>query len=279
MSALSPKTTARIADLESNKEIWIEEAQFGLKYISPHVAALPPGAKVLEIGAGPCILISELCARFEGLEFHAIEPVAPGFARFDGFVDALERDYDFHFFKGGYEDYPGQEKFDLIYLINTFEHIPDFRDLIRFVRDALTPEGRCVILCPNYGFPYESHFQVPILISPKVTRRLFSRRIETFEAEHNAEGLWDSLNFVKWPEVERACKVADIDVRFDPGITEELIDRLDEDPEFTKRQGILAIPARAMKRTGLLNVLKKPAFYRFHPYMMLELTLPEQPPA
>ena len=61
----------------------------------------------------------------------------------------------------------------------------------------LTPSGKLIILCPNYGFPFESHFSIPIIFNKKLTALIFKKRIEIFEKINACEGLWDSLNFVK----------------------------------------------------------------------------------
>jgi 2-polyprenyl-3-methyl-5-hydroxy-6-metoxy-1,4-benzoquinol methylase len=59
---------------------------------------------------------------------------------------------------------PAQKKFDLIYLVKVFEHLPVWRDFLAFIERNLEPGGVCLILCPKYSFPYESHFWASSLV-------------------------------------------------------------------------------------------------------------------
>lgn len=271
MASVSTQTVQQIAHIPT-KDSYIEEAEFGLKHVEPFLSGLTSCAHVLEVGAGPCILISELCKLHPNFNFRAIEPLGSGFDFFESFIEKLKSEHLFDLYRGGYEDFQSDHQFDLIYLVNVFEHLPDYRDFLGFVKDNLTDGGRCVILCPNYGFPYEPHFKLPILISPAITQKLFSRYIKTFEAENDTRGLWSSLNFVKLKDVRQTCREIGLHVKFNTQITEEMIRRLDEDSEFAKRQGVLSLAAKFLKKTGLLGLFNTKALFNFQPYMFLELT-------
>lgn len=52
-----------------------------------------------------------------------------------------------------------------------------------------------------------------------------------------------------------------------------MIDRLETDPEFQKRQKALGFLAIAAKKTGLASFLGLPAFHAVMPYMKIELRL------
>lgn len=236
--------------------IYMEEAEFGLRRILPLLETLPKGARVLEVGSGPGILLAEITGRFPHLEICGIEPMSEGFALFDEFIALMKnKRAEVNVFQGGYESFLSDEKWDLIFLINVFEHLPDWRDFLEFVAHSLKQGGRCAVLCPNYGFPYESHFKIPILLNKKLTRVFFYNRIARFEKENNYSGLYESLNFVRLSQVRRAAAEKGLELLVDTGIIYEMIQRLDSDKAFRSRQGWFALPAQILKRLGLLDRL------------------------
>ena len=52
----------------------------------------------------------------------------------------------------------------------------------------------------------------------------------------------------------------------------DIIDRLDEDKEFQKRQSFVGFFAKSLKKFGFLKFLNSNAFHFFHPYMKIEVT-------
>jgi len=149
----------------------------------------------------------------------------------------------------------------------------DWRDFLSFANNSLAENGRLVILCPNYGFPYESHFHLPIIVNKSLTKMLFRKKIKYFERNNDNAGLYQSLNFVRLRQVRRAAKAVGLNLSVNTEIINEMIERLDKDPSFKKRQNILAIPAQILKKTGLLNYLLKNKFLQnYLPYMQITLT-------
>jgi hypothetical protein len=51
-----------------------------------------------------------------------------------------------------------------------------------------------------------------------------------------------------------------------------MIARLDTDTEFRRMHGKLALLAKVLLKTGVVGLFELPAFWRFHPYMRLEIT-------
>jgi len=182
--------------------------------------------------------------------------------------------FDLH--RGGYEDFPAEgNQWDVIFLVNVLEHLPDWRDFVGFVARHLAPGGRCIVLCPNYSFPYESHFGLPIIATKSLTRRVFAKQIAQFELERDYGGLYDSLNFVKLRQVRPVVRAHGLGLVVQTDIIREMVDRLDTDPAFAKRQKALSGAARLLKRTGLLRAaLRMPLLQNVLPYMKLELTKP-----
>ena len=60
----------------------------------------------------------------------------------------------------------------------------------------LNKDGINIILCPNYDFPYESHYIIPIIINKKITKFFFKNYIEKKEMQTNYKGCWEGLNFI-----------------------------------------------------------------------------------
>ncbi len=252
---------------------YLAEAEFGLSQIEPFLERLPQGARVLEIGSGPCIVLAEIARSRPHLHVNGIEPMSSGFTHFRSFLEAMQAKLpNLRLFRGGYEDFPPSGEWDLMFLINVFEHLPDWRDFLSFTRERLAVGGTCVILCPNYGFPYESHFGIPVIGNKRITRKVFARRIESVEREKDLPGLYDSLNFVKLADVRAACTDRLLALETDFSVIRTMVGRLDSEPEFSERQKLIAPAAKILHRTGLLNwLLARRLIQDRLPYMKLVL--------
>ena len=79
---------------------------------------------------------------------------------------------------------------------------------------------------------------------------------ERLERELDAASLWDSLNFITIPAVRRHCRARGVSVTFDRGIMERMLARLDNDPEFARRQGAMANVARLLVRMRIARLLQ-----------------------
>lgn len=60
---------------------------------------------------------------------------------------------DITFHKCMIEDYPGDKKFDSIFLINTLEHVDDAVSVLGIAKKLLSEKGRLYILVPNADAP------------------------------------------------------------------------------------------------------------------------------
>lgn len=253
---------------------YLAEAEFGYRTIKPYLLNLKPGSNVLEVGVGAGLLMRQCARDFPDLNFTGLEPMGDGFAFFDAFLDQYESAPNAVIHRMGYEQYHSDQRFDLIYLVNVFEHLPNWKGFMGFLRDQLTADGCCLILCPNYTFPYEPHFRLPVIFGKRITRHIFGRRIRAFERENDCEGLWLSLNFVKYASVASYGKSIGLNVHNEPSVVKEMVDRLANDIEFQKRQGVWALPVRALERTGILTFLTKSRFFSSRlPYMKLLINL------
>ena len=161
--------------------------------------------------------------------------------------------------------------YDLIFCVNVFEHVNDWQHFLGWASESLKEGGVFLVLCPNYGFPYESHFKIPVVLNKQLTYRLFKRHILRFERDNQCLGLLDSLNFVKKSEVVRVCQeersLLGFQIHDDVSIIDFMIRRASTDPEFSKRQSTLGGIATALKAVGILTLIQK--FPNFLPYMKL----------
>ncbi len=266
---LSPDLVKKFIHLKKG-EIYLNEAQFGLSHVFENLRSLPPGSRVLEVGSGPGILLAELSKLFPDLHIEGIEPNSQGFEFFSDFQSNLENQIKIHC--GGYETFDSNKSWDFIFSVNVFEHLPDWKNFIGFLKQNLSSRGTAMILCPNYSFPYESHFGLPIIFTKRLTYFFFQNYIRAFEKKNECAGLWQSLNFVKYREVARCLKSNKMELISHLRIVEEMVQRLSYDKQFAQRQMFLSLPARFLMRTNLLTkILKFPGIRYYVPYMHLEI--------
>lgn len=252
------------------KDVAIAEAKFGLKYIRPYLEGLPAHSRVLEVGCGSGVLMGLLKERFPQLQCEGVEPFGDGFAAIESINHHIRRQ-GIAIARMGYEQLQPDAPYDVIYSVNVFEHLQDWRHFLRFVKQHLAPNGVCVILCPNYGFPYESHFKLPVVVNKTITARLFRNAIVRHEAKQDAHGLWNSLNFVKLRHVRAEVAKLPLSLTVRHRIITEMVERLGTDEAFRKRQRVIGRAGALVHRSGIIGLFRFPFFQNFMPYMQLEI--------
>ncbi|AVL53456.1 methyltransferase [Roseobacter denitrificans] len=252
------------------KDISIAEAQFGFRYVAEYLGELPENGKVLEVGCGSGILMGLLKEQYPTLNVEGVEPLGDGFAVL-GSINRYIRNQGIEIQKIGYEQIETQNRYDVIYCINVFEHLNDWRDFLHFVENHLTPTGVCLILCPNYGFPYESHFKIPVIVNKPITASVFRKTIDRHEERKESHGLWRSLNFVKLRQVRQALARTSLRLTVRHRIIEDMIARTGNDAEFRKRQKVIGTLGRVAYKAGITKLFRYPLFQNVMPYMQLEL--------
>ena len=259
---------------EKDLSLHLNEAKFGFDHIHKYCDKLKKGSNVLEIGCGSGILLGMLCSKYKNIEFEGIEPFESGlenFSKLSQLNDHVTK-MKIKIYKKNYEEFMPKKKYELIFCVNVFEHLSDWRDFIDRTSKWLMPEGSIIVLCPNYGMPYESHFKLPIIFNKKITYRVFASYICNFEKINNFNGLWNSLNFVKKSNVKKYISNSNKLKLFDDlTIIDYLVSRLLHDKNFKKRQKFIGLVATVFNKFGMINLLK--IFPNFIPYMKLEFKL------
>jgi len=222
-------------------DLYCSEAAFGWREVGTDILSCRRG---LEIGAGAGLL-SYLAAQQTTATIDAIEPIADGFGSAEAILEAVEKSTpeNLHFHRCRLEDFNAPANFDLIWSVNVFEHLPDWRSALLKTRDLLTADGKAILLFPNYNIPYEPHFRIPLIGGRAFARNSFSRYIDRCETEKGGQGLWDSLNFIKASEILRFAKENNLNISTDTSITVRMFERLNDDDQLKARQGILSLPA------------------------------------
>ena len=226
-------------------------------------------SSVLEIGSGTGILLNELKENFPDIQFSGIDPNISGFHNLKTIISKLNEDgYNIKVESTGVEKYSSDKKFDLIFSINVFEHVEDQIQYLLKTHELLNKNGLNVILCPNYDFPYEPHFVIPIIINKKITKFIFNSKIENFEKKENEHGLWDGLSFLGRKKIEKILKNHNYTYFLDDTIKARMLNRLNSDRAFKKRQGIAGTLAKILRFLMIdkliFNILRVP-----FPYMKL----------
>jgi len=261
-------TKAVYASNAENIELWLAEARFGFSHLKEFIPSLRSNSDILEVGCGSGILLSMLAEEYSEYNFVGIEPFSSGFSSLKE-LNAIVRKLGVSLYIERYEEH--QSKYDLIYCVNVFEHVEDWRHLIDWASNNLKEDGRFLVLCPNYGFPYESHFKIPIIYNKVLTYKVFKRYILNFEKNNKCYGLWDSLNFVKKREIMKFCKdnteKNGLNISDDISVIDDMIERLSKDVEFSKRQSLIGKIANLMKAVGVIKLIKK--FKNHIPYMKI----------
>ncbi len=253
-----------------NRDGWANDAFFGFSQIKPYLKQLQQNDSVLEVGSGSGILLYIIKKKFPDINIEGIESCEDGFNYLGKYHKKLiKTGVKIHNEK--YENFILKKEYKLIFLINVFEHLSDWKHFLDFINKTLLKNGKCIILCPNYSFPYESHFRIPIIFNKKITYKLFSSYILNYEEVNNCKGLWDSLNFVKYSDVRLYAKKIGLGLSFDNDIGKILLERQKEDKEFRERQNLLLKLSMFLTKLGFLKLLKYSFFYRFSPYIKIEL--------
>lgn len=231
----------------------VSEARMALDWLEAEQAPLT--GRVLEIGAGSGLLASVLRAR--GVDVVAIEPVGEGFA----FTDAVQAELASILGMRAVAPLraPAEAlnpdphgRFDLIFSINVLEHMRPLHPNLDGMARVLAPGGVMIHTCPNYTFPYEPHYRMPLLPgAPALTPYLGKPRLRH-------EPLWRSLNFITAGDVKRFAGRHGLSAKLAAGKLAEAIERTQSDLAFASRhRGAPAVAIAMVRKLGLTPLLRR----------------------
>ena len=157
-------------------------------------------------------------------------------------------------------DFQTEKKFDVIFLHDVIEHLDNWEESILRLDNKLKSKGKIIFLLPNYTFPIEFHFMLPIIINKELTYKLFQKRIKKFEMTNNMYGLWNSLNFVEPKEIRDCYLAKKYIVEFDKRYFVNLLSRLicNMNPKSVHRNNklhyFLVLTAKIFYKSKLINI-------------------------
>lgn len=220
-------------------ETYVSEALFFWRILGPLLVSFSP-ARVLEVGSGIGLL--SLFASSAVPSMTSLEPESSGFGKMSAFRKAILKFWGEEplpqFNNVLLQELPQDENFDFIYCINVLEHVPEPETLISEIYDRLNPGGTAWCVLPNYSFPYEQHFEIPILINKSLTEKVFRKKIRKHALFPDPEGLWSELSWPTQKGLRAFLLSSGISHEFRKTVLGGYFDRLDE-PQFVARKGFV----------------------------------------
>jgi len=226
------------------------EARFALRVVGPW---LKRNARILEVGSGTGVTAYFL--KSEGFDITALEPVGIGYDFMGAAFEAMKHFHphlELTMLPIGAEalDPKVHGIFDLVFSIHVLEHLPDLSLGLHAMDKVVAPAGVMVHAFPNYYFPYDPHFGIPLIpFWPAMTRLILPRRI-------SASGKWKSINFINAGNLDAFGRKKGYSTDYSPGVLTEMINRMDTDREFSKRHsGFAGMVIRLLKRLKILALI------------------------
>lgn len=221
--------------------IYYEEAQFALKLFHEKFDKLNTNHRILEIGSGIGLLAIHLnSCGFQDIT--CIEPDSIGFGTMLEISNIIKKhpryeNNNIKWLNMGIEDYVSESNFDFVFSFNVMEHIADLVNVFDKLDGLLSSNGCYHFVCPNYAFPYEGHFNIPIILNKKITYFLFKKRIESYKT-NDALGLWKSLNWISTNRIRKLNRNI-YQLTFSGQASNLYFDRFNQDTKFKERKGLI----------------------------------------
>ena len=271
---IDPTIIEEVSGFE-NSASFIRSARYGYNSINSYVAGLKENSNILEVGGGACILAAQLSKKYPLLRFYTIEPHAEGFQSFNKISHFLAKKYNFNVYFGDFSSFSTTEnkKFDLIFTIDVLEHLPNYEYFLKWSKDHLNNSGNLVTVFPNFRFPFDYHFRIPILLNKKITGFIFQHKIRRHEINNNCEGLWSSLNFIKVKELKELLDRLGFIVRHSTFAFDYILEQINSDRALVRRVGILGTIAKFAYDVGALKIFRSKILQNWIPFAILEATI------
>ena len=246
-------------DLLAKLRTYLNEVPVALDLLAPLLDGTG-GRRILEVGSG--IGAVSLCLAADGHHVVAIEPGGPGFEDMLILQAAVQQAAEL--FEAPVRgtvpelrirveqlDPEVHGRFDIAFSANVLEHVQYPLVALDRIASVLVDGGVQRHVCPNYMFPYEPHFFIPLVpFRPAATKWLLRGAV-------TESGLWQSLNFVTARQVRRWARTAGVEVRFDRGVLAESVERFLADEDFAERHSGISGVVRVVKRLGAVPLLRR----------------------
>ena len=225
--------------------------------------------KILEVGGGIHLLTSFL---HQNYDITSIEP-----AGFTGFTDQLRNkildQHKLKVYTTTVEEFTTDTKFDFIFSMNVLEHTDDIKQHIISCMNLLKDEHSLLFIqCPNYTFPFESHFYkwfIPFF--PNFTFATLRRKQLMKElGKDRYENILNNLNF---DCTYGNLKKLSLPIKFIHPL-QDIFNRLDNDATFRQRLCSNFIVKACYQLINLLKIKKLliSIFPKFLcPYLIIEI--------
>lgn len=237
---------------------YMDEATFFWRFLRPLLIERKP-IEVVEIGSGVGLL--SLFASTEVTKITSLEPESAGFNVMGQFREKILgewREDSIPVFKNSFlHDLPHGKKFDFIYCINVLEHAPQPEKLLDEVFERLKPGGTAWFVLPNYSFPYEQHFEIPIFFNKRVTEKFFGNRIRNHQGSPDPVGLWAELSWPTQRGLRKFMLSRAWPHEFRRNVLGGYFARLSE-PHFMRRKGVLYRSLRPLLKVASPIVMALP---------------------
>lgn len=120
------------------------------------------------------------------------------------------------------------------------EHVGNVSIVIEKITKSLKLGASYRFTSPNYLFPYEPHFNIPILFSKQITEKLLEKKIFGNKKMTDPSGIWRSLNWINVLQVRKIVQqLPDVQVTFNRCLLVATIARIASDPNFANRRSTL----------------------------------------
>lgn len=228
------------SDLLPLFDTFAQEARFCRRWLTPSLERLTEGSRLLEVGAGLLLVSCQL--QKEGFSVTALEPIGMGFSSFSELQGLILKYAEEHriapaIIPISIEEFETDSKFDFAFSLNVMEHVRDVHLALRQVSSALALGGEYRFMCPNYFFPYEPHFNIPTLVSKRLTEIVFRKAIYQSSRVTDPQGTWESLNWINANRVSRiVASLEGMSAIFDRETLARTLERIGTDPVFANRR-------------------------------------------
>ena len=245
----------------------LADADFTLATLKPY---LNKEIEILEIGGGLHILSSYL--QEKGYKITSVEP-----GNFTSYVIQLRKNIievlkPTNLVNTYLENYIENKKFDLIFSINVLEHVSSVENHLNTqINFLLDKNSICLIRCPNYNVPYESHFfKFFVPLFPQFTfKHIHKKELINLYGFERYNDILKNLNFnCKYTTIKKLFKIK----IHNPFV--EIFNRISEDEIFRNRMfksKLIKFLYKFLYKSNLKILFN---FYpkRYYPYLIFEIT-------